>query len=96
MGFEFGYGEDNDFGMQLRNQGHDVLYLPEPQILHHKRQWVVLEQKPSLKWQHDNQKPSPTVLFQMKHTTKTADLGYKTTLFFKYYNRQRIKIQFVI
>jgi hypothetical protein len=20
--------------MQLRNQGHDVLYLPEPQILH--------------------------------------------------------------
>jgi GT2 family glycosyltransferase len=25
---------DNDFGMQLRNQGHDVLYLPEPQILH--------------------------------------------------------------
>jgi GT2 family glycosyltransferase len=30
----FGYGEDNDFGMKLRNQGHDVSYLPKPQILH--------------------------------------------------------------
>jgi hypothetical protein len=55
---------------------------------------VVLEQKPSLKWQRDeyNQKPSPTVMYQMKHSTKTADLGYKTTLFFKYYNRQQIKV----
>jgi GT2 family glycosyltransferase len=33
MGFEFGYGS-MDFGMQIRNQGYDVLYLPEPQILH--------------------------------------------------------------
>jgi GT2 family glycosyltransferase len=36
--------EDNDFGMQLRNQGVDVLYLPEPKILHLKAPWVVLDQ----------------------------------------------------
>jgi glycosyltransferase involved in cell wall biosynthesis len=94
MGFEFGYGEDNDFGMQLRNQGHDVLYLPEPQILHLKAPMGGFRTKPSLKWQHDKiqPKPSPTVmLYQMKHSTKQQNLGYKTTLFFKYYNRQQIK-----
>jgi GT2 family glycosyltransferase len=94
MGFEFGYGEDNDFGMQLRNQGHDVLYLPEPQILHLKAPMGGFRTKPSLKWQHDKiqPKPSPTVmLYQTKHSTKQQNLGYKTTLFFKYYNRQQIK-----
>jgi glycosyltransferase involved in cell wall biosynthesis len=94
LGFEFGYGEDNDFGMQLRNQGHDVLYLPEPQILHLKAPMGGFRMKPSLKWQHDKiqPKPSPTVmLYQMKHGTKQQNLGYKTTLFFKYYNRQQIK-----
>jgi GT2 family glycosyltransferase len=94
LGFEFGYGEDNDFGMQLRNQGYDVLYLPEPQILHLKAPMGGFRTKPSLKWQHDKiqPKPSPTVmLYQMKHNTKQQNLGYKTTLFFKYYNRQQIK-----
>ena len=27
--FEFGFGEDNDFGMQLRNGGYDIVYYPE-------------------------------------------------------------------
>jgi hypothetical protein len=35
---------DNDFGMQIHNQGHDVLYLPEPQILHLKAPMGGLEQ----------------------------------------------------
>lgn len=31
---EFGYGEDTDYGLQLRNKGIDVIYFPEPTILH--------------------------------------------------------------
>ena len=29
LGFEHGFGEDTDFGMQLRNEGVDVLYAPQ-------------------------------------------------------------------
>src|SRR5690606_12319835 len=32
--FEFGYGEDIDYGMQLRRVGCDIIYHPEIQILH--------------------------------------------------------------
>ena len=34
LALEFGYGEDTDFGLQLRNLGIDILYLPKPTILH--------------------------------------------------------------
>ncbi|MEZ7503836.1 glycosyltransferase family 2 protein [Flavobacterium sp. Arc2] len=94
LGYEFGYGEDSDFGMQLRNQGVDVLYLPEPKILHLKAPMGGFRTKPKLAWENDviQPKPSPTVmLFQMKHKTKQQNLGYKTILFFKYYQHQSIK-----
>ncbi|MCR9183533.1 MAG: glycosyltransferase family 2 protein, partial [Flavobacteriaceae bacterium] len=32
MGFEHGFGEDADFGMQLRNRGVDIVYLPNPRL----------------------------------------------------------------
>lgn len=94
MALEFGYGEDGDFGMQLRNQGNDVLYLPEPQILHLKAPMGGFRIKPVLAWHSDlvQPKPSPTVmLYQILHQTKEQILGYKTILFFKYYNHQKIK-----
>ena len=94
MGFEFGYGEDSDFGMQLRNQGADILYLPEPSILHLKAPIGGFRTKPPLQWQEDNvqPKPSPTVmLFQIVHNTQEQIRGYKTILFFKYYKHQKIK-----
>jgi glycosyltransferase involved in cell wall biosynthesis len=92
--FEFGYGEDGDFGMQLRNQGQDVLYLPDPEILHLKAPVGGFRTKPILQWQKDSlqPKPSPTImLFQITHTTREQTLGYKTILFFKYYRLQTIK-----
>jgi glycosyltransferase involved in cell wall biosynthesis len=92
--FEFGYGEDGDFGMQLRNQGYDVLYLPEPEILHLKAPVGGFRTKPVLQWQNDDiqPKPSPTImLYQMLHNTPAQTNGYKTTLFFKYYGLQKIK-----
>lgn len=92
--FEFGYGEDGDFGMQLRNQGHDVVYLPEPEILHLKAPIGGFRTKPILQWQNDSiqPKPSPTImLYQMLNSTPAQTNSYKTTLFFKYYGLQKIK-----
>jgi glycosyltransferase involved in cell wall biosynthesis len=94
MGYEFGFGEDGDFGMQLRNQGIDVLYLPEPEILHLKAPVGGFRTKPELQWQDDSiqPKPSPTImLYQMLHHSREQILGYKTILFFKYYQHQTIK-----
>lgn len=92
--FEFGYGEDGDFGMQLRNQGHDVLFMPEPEILHLKAPVGGFRTKPTLQWQNDDiqPKPSPTImLYQLLHNTTAQTNSYKTTLFFKYYGLQKIK-----
>ena len=95
--FEYGYGEDADFGMQLRNQGHDVLYLPEPEIVHLKAPIGGFRTKPKLQWQNDSiqPKPSPTVmLYRVLNNSSTQINSYKTTLFFKYYRLQKIKNPF--
>lgn len=97
MGFEFGFGEDGDFGMQLRNYGHDVLYVPEPSILHLKAPMGGFRTKPILAWHKDviRPKPSPTVmLYKIKHDLEEQILSYKTTLFFKFYKHQKIKNPF--
>ncbi|MBF2708249.1 glycosyltransferase family 2 protein [Flavobacterium soyangense] len=93
-GYEFGFGEDGDFGMQLRNQGTDVLYLPDPAILHLKAPIGGFRTKPLLQWQNGSiqPKPSPTImLFQISHHLPEQIRGYKTILFFKYYAIQCIK-----
>lgn len=94
MQFEFGYGEDTDFGMQLRNQGIDVIYFPNPEIVHLKAPMGGFRTKPILAWANDEiqPKPSPTVmLYKQLHLTKEQINGYKTILFFKFYNVQHIK-----
>lgn len=91
---EFGYGEDGDFGMQLRNQGHDILYVPEPKILHLKAPVGGFRTKPVLQWHNDavQPKPSPTVmLYVLTHNSREQFCGFKTILFFKYYTLQKIK-----
>lgn len=92
--FEFGYGEDSDFGMQLRNLGIDILYFPNPEITHLKAPTGGFRTKPVLVWQNDTiqPKPSPTVmLYKILHLNKKQILGYKTILFFKFYKTQSIK-----
>ncbi|MFZ0599558.1 MAG: glycosyltransferase family A protein [Flavobacterium sp.] len=92
--FEFGYGEDADFGMQLRNKGLDIIYFPEPEILHLKAPVGGFRTKPVLEWQKDiiQPKPSPTVmLYKILHLSKEQINGYKTILFFKFYKLQSIK-----
>ena len=95
--YEFGFGEDTDFGMQIRNQGYDVIYLPEPSILHLKAPMGGFRTKPIFEWHSETiaPKPSPTVmLFLLMHKTKQQLYGYKTILFFKYYKVQSIKNPF--
>jgi glycosyltransferase involved in cell wall biosynthesis len=93
-GFEFGYGEDSDFGMQVRNQGSDILYLPEPKIFHLRAPIGGFRTKPNLLWVNEKiqPKPSPTVmLYKILNNTEQERRGYKTILFFKYYKHQERK-----
>ncbi|MBI9042238.1 glycosyltransferase family 2 protein [Lutibacter sp.] len=94
VGYEFGFGEDADFGMQLRKLGVDIYYLPSPYISHLKAPIGGFRTKPTLLWSDEiiQPKPSPTVmLFNLKHNTIEQLKGYKTILFFKYYKVQKIK-----
>lgn len=84
--FEFGFGEDNDFGMQLRNKGVDILYISTSKILHLKAPIGGFRTVPVLKWKDDaiQPKPSPTVmLFRLMHDSKEQLRSYKTTIFLK-------------
>lgn len=97
MNYEFGFGEDLDFGMQIRNTGNDVIYVPMPVITHLKAPMGGFRTKPVLKWQDEiiQPKPSPTImLFRWLNTSKEQLFGYKTMLFIKYYREQSIKNPF--
>jgi len=95
--FEFGYGEDTDYGLQLRNKGIDIVFAPIPELLHLKAAIGGFRTKSKLQWQEDSiqPKPSPTVLLcKLLYQTKEQVLGYKTALFFKFYKHQNIKNPF--
>ncbi|MDT0686838.1 glycosyltransferase family 2 protein [Autumnicola psychrophila] len=92
--FEFGFGEDADFGMQLRNKGCDVIYHPGLQTLHLKAPVGGFREKPKLPWEQGeiSPKPSPTLMaYAIKHYTPEQIRGYKVSLFIKFYSRQPIK-----
>ncbi|RZJ66088.1 MAG: glycosyltransferase family 2 protein [Flavobacterium sp.] len=89
-GFEFGYGEDKDFGIQLRNKGHDVIYVPSLRVLHLKAPIGGFRLKPKLQWNDDKPapKPSPTVmLYMIRNMTNEQVKGYKVVHFFKNYGK---------
>jgi len=92
--YEHGYGEDADFGMQLRQLGCDIIYHPEIEILHLKAQLGGFREKPVLAWEQEEPlpKPSPTLMaFALKYYTPQQIKGFKTSLFLKFYNKQGIK-----
>lgn len=85
-GYEFGYGEDKDFGMQLRNKGYDVLLVPFVHVIHLKAPMGGFRVKPIHPWSHEKiqPKPSPTVMLHMtRNMTEEQLKGYKTVYFFK-------------
>ncbi|PHR74589.1 MAG: glycosyl transferase [Lutibacter sp.] len=97
MGFEHGFGEDADFGMQLRNQGVDVIYVPSIKLLHLKAPMGGFRTKFIQQWEKESlqPKPSPTImLYNEKYNSKEQLLGYKTLLFFKFYRIQDVKNPF--
>lgn len=91
---EFGYGEDTEFGIQLRNAGFDVIYFPNLLINHLRAPMGGFRTKPILAWKDEiiQPKPSPTIMFlKINNSTLKQVLGYKTVLFFKFYKVQEIK-----
>ncbi|MGL2966831.1 glycosyltransferase family 2 protein [Flavobacterium sp. XGLA_31] len=98
MAYEFGFGEDNDFGMELRHRGFDVLYITTSKILHLKAPMGGFRTRPILQWQNDDiqPKPSPTVMFyKLKYDTKEQLRSYKTTLFFKNWDKSFFRNPFL-
>lgn len=90
--YEFCYGEDFDFGMQLRKAGADVVYFPSPAITHLKAPMGGFRIKPVFKWSQDVVQPipSPTILLNyLKYRTTEQVNAYKTILFFKSFVRNK-------
>lgn len=83
---EFGYGEDTDFGLQLRHQGQDVIYFPDLKITHLKAPIGGFRIKIKKQWESESiqPKPSPTILYVLqKHYTSQQLKSYKLVLFLK-------------
>ena len=83
---ELGYGEDTDFGLQLRNQGQDIIYFPDLKITHLKAPIGGFRIKIKKQWESEviQPKPSPTILYVLKkHYTVQQLKSYKLVLFFK-------------
>lgn len=97
--FEQGFGEDIDFGMQLRKVGCDIIYHPNILITHLKaerggfREFMSAE---NLKTSNIQPKPSPTMMFLVqKYFNFYMQKGYKMNLFIKFFGRQLIKNPFL-
>jgi glycosyltransferase involved in cell wall biosynthesis len=86
--YEFGFGEDADFGMQIRNNGNDVIYFPTPEIIHLKAPIGGFRTKVTRKWDADliEPKPSPTVMvFKLTHDSEEQLFAYQFMYFFRNY-----------
>ncbi|SDR68910.1 glycosyltransferase family 2 protein [Christiangramia echinicola] len=93
--FEYGYGEDKDYGMQLRNAGCDIIYHPNIEILHLKAPRGGFREKEHTPWEEDEPKPSPTLMLYAKKYYSNKQLkGFKEELFFRFYFKQKIKNPF--
>jgi len=88
--YEFNYGEDNDFGMQLRHLGEDVIYFADIKITHLKAPMGGYRTKVKQLWEDDliQPKPSPTIyLLHGTYFTPKQLQGYQLLLGLKSYKR---------
>ncbi|WP_405377279.1 glycosyltransferase family 2 protein [Nonlabens sp. Asnod3-A02] len=95
MALEHGYGEDVDYGMQIRNAGYDVIYAPQIQILHLKAPIGGFRKPHVFPWHKEDvqPKPSPQIMYyRKKNYTHKQLLGYKMVQFFKTYGAFETKI----
>lgn len=92
--FEFGFGEDADFGMQIRNQGNDIIYLATPEIIHLKAPIGGFRTKVNRKWDNDDiePKPSPTVMvYKLLYDSDEQLFAYKLMYFFRNFNFKKLQ-----
>lgn len=81
--YEFNYGEDSDFGMQLRNMGEDVVFFSNIKITHLKAPVGGYRLKVHQPWDKEvvKPKPSPTIyLLKSTYATPKQLMGYKLLL----------------
>lgn len=93
LALENGFGEDADFGMQLRNAGTDIVFYPFRTIIHLKAPSGGFRKKVNLKWSGEliQPKPSPTIMVHLlKNYTRFQLKGYKTLLFIKFFKKHPI------
>ncbi|MCH4821569.1 glycosyltransferase family 2 protein [Gramella lutea] len=91
---EFGFGEDLDFGLQLREKGCDIIFHPRLSFTHLKAERGGFRSTGINEWDKEvvEPKPSPTMMYLIKkHYTKEMIRGYKAALFLKFYRKQSIK-----
>ena len=82
--YEYGYGEDVDFGMQLRQQGCDIIYHPEIEIVHLKAPMGGRRDKPLVapSTEQPLPKPSPTLMAcSVKHYSPPPNRAFTLPLF---------------
>lgn len=94
LAYEFNYGEDIDYGMQIRNQGEDVIFFANIKITHLKAPMGGYRTKFKQLWEDDvpAPKPSPAIqLLNQTHFTSSQLLGYKLILGIKFYKINSIK-----
>lgn len=90
IALEHGYGEDVDYGMQIRRAGYDIIYAPQIQMLHLKAPMGGFRKLHIFPWVHDlvQPKPSPQIMYHRKKNYSTKQLkGYKMVLFFKTFGK---------
>ena len=95
--YEYNYGEDSDFGMQIRNQGEDVIFISDIIITHLKAPVGGYRIKHKNEWDDEKYtpKPSPTImLFNQRYFTMEQIKGYKLLLYTKFYKGQPVKNPF--
>ena len=80
LALEFGYGEDKDYGIQIRKKSAAVIYISDYPIFHLKAPIGGFRQKIQKPWDFDKlkPKPSPTILFYIqKNHSIYQQKGYK-------------------
>ena len=91
---EFGFGEDIDFGLQLRSHGCDIIYHPALKITHLKAGRGGFRDTLKERWDNSKlePKPSPTIMWlAKKYYSPEMIRGYKVSLFLKFYKKQKIR-----
>lgn len=95
--YEYGFGEDTDFGLQLRSKGADIIYHPNIKITHLKAERGGFRATSVVPWERSKPtpKPSPTMMLLVtNHFNIWMQRGYKISLFIKFYNKQSTKNPF--